>query len=89
MAEGSQGPRTYKFSVQQVRVTRRRKPGETLWAIYRGHLDASEPRYYLSNAPEDTPLVLQRRLYGGGSDLALRRAERRLRWERAARSLRS
>ncbi len=34
----------------------RRKPGEIHWAIYRRNLDGSEPRYYLSNAPEDTPL---------------------------------
>ena len=39
---------------------RPRKPrprrGEILWAIYRQNRDGSEPRYYLSNAPEDTPL---------------------------------
>ena len=56
VAEGSQGPRTYRFSAQRVRVTRRRKPGEELWAVCRRNLDGSEPRYYLSNAPEDTPL---------------------------------
>ena len=39
-----------------MRVTRRRKPGEILWAIYRRNRDGSEPRYYLSNAPEDTSL---------------------------------
>ncbi len=55
VAEGSQGHRTYRFSAQRVRVTRRRKPGEELWAIFRRNLDGSEPRYYLSNAPEDTP----------------------------------
>ena len=52
VAEGSQGPRTYRFSAQRVRVTRRRKPGEIHWAVYRRNLDGSEPRYYLSNAPE-------------------------------------
>ena len=56
VAEGSQGPRTYMFSAQRVRATRRRKPGEELWAIFRRNLDGSEPRYYLSNAPEDTTL---------------------------------
>ena len=56
VAEGSQGPRTYRYSAQRVRVTRQRQPGEVLWAIYRQNLDGSEPRYYLSNAPEDTPL---------------------------------
>ena len=56
VAEGSQGPRSYRFSAQRVRPTSRRKPGEIHWAIYRRNLDGSEPRYYLSNAPEDTPL---------------------------------
>ena len=56
VAEGSQGPRSYMFSAQRVRVTKRRKPGEEIWALYRRDLDGSEPRYYLSNAPEDTPL---------------------------------
>ena len=56
VAEGTQGPRTYMFSAQRVRVTKsrvtkRRKPGEELWAIFRRNLDGSEPRYYLSNAP--------------------------------------
>ena len=65
MAEGSQGPRSYRFSAQRVRPTSRRKPGEIHWAIYRRHLDGSEPRYYLSNAPEDTPL--ETLAYVGGS----------------------
>ena len=56
VAEGSQGPRTYRFGAQRVRETRDRKPGEVAWAIYRQNLDGSEPRYYLSNAPEDTSL---------------------------------
>ena len=56
VAEGSQGPRRYRFSAQRVRPTSRRKPGEIHWAVYRRNLDGSEPRYYLSNAPEDTPL---------------------------------
>ena len=54
--QGSQGPRTYRFGTQRVRETRDRKPGEVVWAIYRQNLDGSEPRYYLSNAPWDTPL---------------------------------
>ena len=56
VAEGSQGPRSYRFSAQRVRPTSRGKPGEIHWAIYRRNLDGSEPRYYLSNAPGDTPL---------------------------------
>ena len=56
VAEGSQGPRSYRFGAQRVRPTSRRKPGEIHWAIYRRNLDGSEPRYYRFNAPEDTPL---------------------------------
>ena len=65
VAEGTQGPRTYMFSAQRIRVTRRRKPGEVVWAVYRRNLDGSERRYYLSNAPEDTPLDTL--AYVGGS----------------------
>ena len=64
VAEGSQGPRSYLFSAQRVRPTSRRKPGEIHWAVYRRR-DGSEPRYYLSNAPEDTPL--ETLAYVGGS----------------------
>ena len=65
VAQGSQGPRTYQFSAQRVRPTSKRKPGEVHWAIWRRNLDGSEPRYYLSNAPEDTPL--ETLAYVGGS----------------------
>ena len=56
VAQGSQGPRIYRFSAQRVRPSSKRKPGAIHWAVYRRNLDGSEPRYYLSNAPEDTPL---------------------------------
>ena len=65
VAAGGQGPRTYRYSAQRARVTRQRKPGEVLWAIYRQNLDGSEPRYYLSNAHEDTSL--ETLAYVGGS----------------------
>ena len=65
VAEGSQAPRNYLFSAQRVRPTSRRKPGEIHWAVYRRNLDGSEPRYYLSNAPGDTPL--ETLAYVGGS----------------------
>ena len=65
VAQGSQGPRSYRFSAQRVRATKRRKPGEEGWAVYRRNLDGSEPRYYRSNAPEDTPL--ETLAYVGGS----------------------
>ena len=45
VAEGSQGPRSYRFSAQRVQPTNRLKPSEIHWAIYRRNLDGSEPRY--------------------------------------------
>ena len=65
VAQGSQGPRSYRFSAQRVRATRKHKPGEAVWAVWRRNLDGSEPRYYLSNAPGDTPL--ETLAYVGGS----------------------
>ena len=65
VAQGSQGPRVYQFSAQRVRATRKHKPGEEVWAVWRRNLDDSEPRYYLSNAPEDT--TLETLAYVGGS----------------------
>ena len=65
VAQGSQGPRSYLFIAQRVRPSSKRKPGGIHWAICRRNLDGSEPRYYLSNAPEDTPL--ETLAYVGGS----------------------
>ena len=70
VAGGSQGPRSYTFSARRVRVTKRREPGEEAWAVWRRNLDGSEPRYYLSNAPEDTApedIALETLAYVGGS----------------------
>ena len=63
--QGSQGPGSYQFSAQRVRPTSKRKPGESHWAVFRRNLDGSEPRYYLSNAGEDT--MLETLAYVGGS----------------------
>ena len=65
VAQGSQGPRTYRFSAQRVGATKQGKPGEEIWALYRRNLDGSEPRYYLSNAPVDT--TVETLAYVGGS----------------------
>ena len=65
VAPGSQGPRVYQFSAQRARPTARRRPGGIHWAVYRRNRDGSEPRYYLSNAAEDTPL--ETLAYVGGS----------------------
>jgi len=57
VAEGAQGPRTYHFVAQRVWESRDGLPGRACWLLLRRNLDGSEPRYYLSNAPEDTPLL--------------------------------
>jgi SRSO17 transposase len=57
VAEGAQGPRTYRFAFERVRVTRDREPGEELWLIHKRNLDGTEPRAFFSNAPADTPVV--------------------------------
>ena len=54
-ARGHAATWSFSLSAQRVRPTSRRKPGEIHWAVYRRNRDGSEPRYYLSNAPEDTP----------------------------------
>ena len=63
-ALGRQGPSSYQFNAQRVRPTNKRKPDEIHWALYRRNLDGSEPRYYLSDAPEDTPLETLARVGG-------------------------
>ena len=62
------------FNARRVRATRKGKPGEEIWAIWHRNLDGSEPRYYLSNAPQDTPL--ETLAYVGGSSGALKRSSR-------------
>jgi SRSO17 transposase len=57
VAEGVQGPRTYRFAVERVRETRDREPGKVVWVVYRENLDGSEPRYYFAHAPEETELA--------------------------------
>ncbi len=56
VAEGAQGPRPYAFVARRVWESRDGPPGRACWLLLRRNLDGSEPRYYLSNAPEDTPL---------------------------------
>jgi SRSO17 transposase len=57
VAEGAQGPRTYLFVARRVWESRDGLPGRACWLLLRRNLDGSEPRYYLSNAPVDTPLL--------------------------------
>jgi SRSO17 transposase len=57
VAEGAQGPRTYRFAAERLRDSRDGLPGELVWLVHRQNLDGAEPRTYFSNAPEQTPLA--------------------------------
>jgi SRSO17 transposase len=57
VAEGSQGPRTYQFVARRVWESRDGLPGRECWLVARRNLDGSELKYYVSNAPESTPLL--------------------------------
>jgi SRSO17 transposase len=57
VAEGAQGPRTYLFAAQRVWESRDGLPGRECWLVLRRNPDGSELKYYLSNAPADTPLL--------------------------------
>jgi len=59
VAEGAQGPRTYLFAFEGRRESHEGKPGHELGVVYRKNLDESEPRYYFTNAPRDTPQSTQ------------------------------
>jgi SRSO17 transposase len=56
VAEGAQGPRTYRFAAERVRESRDRKPGAERWLLYKENADGTEPRTFFSNAPAETPL---------------------------------
>ena len=55
IAAGIQGPRVYRYSAQRVRATKRRHPGEILWAIYRQNRDGSQPRLLVQRSRGRTP----------------------------------
>ena len=59
VAEGAQGPRTYLFAFERRRDSRDAEPGQEVGVVYRKNRDGSEPRYYFTNAPEDTPFPAQ------------------------------
>ena len=58
VADGAQGPRTYQFIAQWVWESREGLPGRACWLVLRRNLDGSELKFYLSNAPSDTPLLI-------------------------------
>jgi SRSO17 transposase len=56
VAEGAQGPRNYQFVAHRVWESRDGLPGRASWLVGRRNHDASELKFYLSNAPADIPL---------------------------------
>jgi SRSO17 transposase len=62
VAEGAEGPRLYRFARLRVWESREGLPGRACWLLLRTDLDGGEPRYALSNAPADVPLVTLARI---------------------------
>jgi hypothetical protein len=56
-ADGAHGPRVHQFAALRVWESRDEVPGRACWLVLRRNLDGSEPKYYVSNAPEETPLA--------------------------------
>lgn len=56
LREGAKGPIAFKFARVRVWSVRDRKPGLAVWLMIRCTMDNSEIKYYVSNAPEETPL---------------------------------
>ena len=55
VAQGSQGPRSYRFSAQRVRATRKGKPGgEAMGCLTAGTWTAVSPATTCPTRPEDT-----------------------------------
>jgi len=57
VAEGAQGERIHQFAAMHVWESRDSLPGRACWLLLRRDLDGSDVKYYLSNAPADTPLL--------------------------------
>ena len=58
VAEGSRGPRSYLFVARRVWESRDGLPGRACWLLLRRNRDGREARYYLSNAPADTAVLI-------------------------------
>jgi len=63
--EGSKGPIVCDFAFLRITESRQGRPGPQQWLIIRRNVDdPTEIKFYLSNAPEDTPLVELVRISG-------------------------
>jgi len=57
LKEGAKGPLVADFAALRIVAVREQLPGPDGWLILRRTLDATECKYYLSNAPTDTTLL--------------------------------
>jgi SRSO17 transposase len=58
VAQGEKGPITYDWGMARVVESRKGLPGPDAWLLARrSQTDPTEIAYYLSNAPEETPLL--------------------------------
>ncbi len=63
--EGSKGPLICDFAAMRVTVVRNGLPGGSVWVVLRRNVeDPKEVKFYLSNAPETTPLATLVRMSG-------------------------
>jgi len=63
--EGSKGPLICDFAAVRVTVVRDGLPGGVVWLVLRRNVeDPNEVKFYLSNAPETTPLATLVRMSG-------------------------
>jgi len=57
VAQGTKGPLAFEFAAVRIWQRRHDKPGPQGWLVIRRSLDPTpEIKYYISNAPETTPL---------------------------------
>ena len=58
VAQGEKGPITYDWGMARVVESRTGLPGPDTWLLARrSHIDPTDIAYYVSNAPEETPLL--------------------------------
>lgn len=56
LAEGAKGPLVAEVARVRVRLSEEREPGEEQWLFLRQNVATAETKYYVSNAPVETPL---------------------------------
>lgn len=62
--EGTKGPIIADFFALRVISVRQDLPGSEVWVVFRRHTETGEVKYFLSNAPADTPLSTLVRIAG-------------------------